>query len=82
MLYTLGLKSVYESYIDTDPNASKGIGGSVWKTRKQAQKFRDDFSLDFEVYGVEANWDTDTKLSLENAEWRDLTRNAKLIRLG
>jgi hypothetical protein len=81
MLYTLGRKIVYEPYLDSDPNASKGVGGSVWKTREQARKCRDGFSPDFEVYGVEADWDKDTKLSEEDVEWRDLTRSAKLIRL-
>ena len=92
MLYTLGRKSEYDKYLDSDPNASKGIGGSVWQDKQTIDLYlQKNAQPEFEIYGVEADWDLDTKpgstMSVgsykpSEVPWRSLTRNAKLIRLG
>ena len=83
MLYTLGRKSQYDKYIATDPNASKGIGGSVWKDRKDVEEYLKEFPQpEFNIYGVEADWLADTVLhECDDVSWNDLVRPAKLIKL-
>ena len=78
MLYTVGKRDVYEKYIATDKNARKGIGGSVWKSKSEAQKHCES---DFKVYGIEADWEKDTKLDVNGNGWHELIVNALLIKL-
>lgn len=82
MLYTIGRLEVYEKYLNEDPNASKGIGGSVWKNREMLDTYlAKNPQPDFAIYGVEADWELDTTGGPEEVPWRNLTRNAKLVRL-
>lgn len=93
MLYTLGEKSVYEAYMKSDPNASKGVGGSVWKDEASVKAYMDgnpeQVVAGFAIYGVEADWILDTApghtmhvdTERPKTPWRSLTRSAKLVRL-
>ena len=83
MLYTLGLKDRYDSYIEADPDAAKGVTGSVWKTMEDVQAhFERNKSVlgSFAIYGVEADWETDTEV-VPGESWRALTRSGKLVKL-
>jgi len=99
MIYTFGRTFTYDKYLRTAMfpeklGRSNGYpGGSVWKTREEAQAFVDSFPNghcpdwepeDFSVYGVEADWETDTYIYAgdHRAPWRSLKRNAKLIKLS
>ena len=65
LVYTLGRTSVYDPYIVSDPNAGKRKGGSVWRTREDAETYRWAYQLsDFSVYGVAAEWGVDTQPDL------------------
>lgn len=57
-------------------------GGSVWKTREEAQKCADKTGEYF-VYGIVADWDTETIKSDEpGATWHDLLVDAVIIHLA
>lgn len=79
MIYTVGNPEVYEPYIKEDENAAKGIGGSVWKSKKEADECGS--GLAYCTYGVLADWETDTKPAEEGLTWRSLIRPAKLVKL-
>jgi len=85
MLYTLGNKKVYDKYIEMDSEAAKAVGGSVWKTKKDIEKYLEKFpNPGFDVYGVKANWERDTKFDSihgTSVNWNELTKKAKLIKL-
>lgn len=78
MIYTIGKKVLYESYFESQEHPMKGVGGSVWKTEEEAQVH---CSSGYKVYGVFANWETDTKPSENGGDWHDLLINAELIKL-
>jgi hypothetical protein len=77
MIYTIGRKDIYEPYLAT-LFPRKGKGGSVWKSFRQAKKY---CIIGFKVYGVDADWKTDTCFSKYKDSFRCLKRNARLIRL-
>jgi len=79
MLYTIGKIEVYREYMNRDPEAAKGITGSVWLTFEGAKAYRDEKASTFGLYGVEADWDADTKEIGE--EFRYLTKSGKLVRV-
>ncbi len=84
MIYTVGIRINYDNYIATDPNAAKAAGGSVWKTLKEIEKYlrESNQAALYAAYGVEADWDKDTEpVATEGANWRSLTRDAKLRNL-
>ncbi len=54
MIYTIGHAKTYDKYIAEDPTASKRPGGTVWRTRKKAEKF---LVKGYKVYGILAEWD-------------------------
>lgn len=86
MIYTLGHKESYERYFEEqDVPKKKGRdqadgypGGSVWRTRAEAQRHCPE---DFRVYGVLADWETETAAT-PGIEWNDLLRDAELVRLA
>lgn len=90
MIYTIGRKSVYDLHIEHNPQAMKigrsddYPGGSVWRTPEEARQYLADENLDdlddFDVYGVEADWEKDTEPS-NGGPWHDLLRDARLVRL-
>ncbi len=56
-------------------------GGSVWKTREEAQECADK-GEGYSVYGVLADWDTETVESDDfGATWHNLLVDAKLVHL-
>jgi len=77
MLYTIGKRELYEEYILKDPNAAKGITGSVWKDFESVKTYRNNRAPLFGIYGVIADWDEDTKDI--GGEFKALTRSAKLV---
>jgi len=79
MLYTIGKPSIYEPSLDKDPDASKGISGSVWETFDQARAYRDARARFWNLYCVDANWEQDAEDIGE--DFRALTKAGKLIRL-
>lgn len=84
MIYTLGFAKQYDLYIEKDPKASKGIGGSVFRTKEEALscKHTTQNAEEFKVYGVEADWDRDTKpVGSKKISFRALVRPAKLVQL-
>jgi hypothetical protein len=80
MIYTLGRKESYDKYIKDDINAAKGVGGSVWQYKEDAEKhLNPEYPIIFEIYGVEAKWRIDTKDIGEN--WDELLIEGKLVKL-
>lgn len=83
MIYTLGHTQSYEFYFDEQSTPRKKgrtedyVGGSVWRTKEEAQKRCPE---DYSVYGVIADWDTDTTPS-KHGNWHDLLIDALLVRL-
>ncbi|MBS1722594.1 MAG: hypothetical protein JSS66_06245 [Armatimonadetes bacterium] len=83
MLYTVGRKDVYEPLFAEHPDGfDKLAGGSVWPTEAVARQYLERWGLSesFGVYGINANWTTDTCLE-EGCEYRSLTRDAKCVPL-
>jgi len=95
VIYTFGRTSAYEEAFLTQTEVKKVgqqgdyPGGSVWRTREEAQAFVDSLpnrhcpdwaAADFSVYGVEADWDTDAYVE-SGAPWRSLKRDARLVKL-
>jgi hypothetical protein len=83
MIYTIGHYRNYEKMLVDIPNLKKAIGGSVWKTHYDALRYLTLCEIqDFEIYGVEADWekDTQTDLSSDN-QWHELLVEAKIIKL-
>lgn len=93
MIYTIGHTENYERYFKeqgtpqklgkTDDYFSeeypdgKYPGGSVWKTREEAQK---GCHPDYSVYGVDADWDTQT-YNNPGESFHSLLVTANLIKL-
>lgn len=83
MIYTIGHKKMYEKYFEEIPKLKKMgktsdyEGGTVWKTLQEAKEYCPE---DYEVYGVEADWEKDTEPS-NIAEWRYLMVDAELVKL-
>jgi hypothetical protein len=92
VIYTVGHTELYERRLtDPDPATKLGRqtldgepynGGSVWRTREEAQAWLDaNPDRPWSVYGVEADWDTDTEPSLVGEPWHDLLHDSRLVRL-
>lgn len=83
MLYTIGRIDIYEPYMKSDPNASKGKTGSVWKTLESIQSYYAAHSSlkNFKIYGVDASWDDDTEV-VPGEEWRSLVRPCRLVQIS
>lgn len=93
MIYTLGVKEVYDRYISEDPmpmklgrrddwNGKPYHGGSVWKTFEDAKTYLANTceSEKFNVYGVMADLDSET-VPNESGRWNDLLVDAVLVKL-
>jgi hypothetical protein len=88
MIYTVGLKSGYDSYLSSDPNPEKlgrepGYpGGSVWRTEPEALEAAMVLP-GYAVYGVLADWALDTASVPDGEESypgeRSLLRTSKLV---
>lgn len=93
MIFTVGRTSIYEPYLRDDPTAAKlgrGIdhngnyypGGSVWRTHQAVQTYLDatDQNKEFSIYGVVADWETETEPE-PGQEWHRLLVTSKLVKL-
>lgn len=90
MIYAIGRKDIYEeglarAKIENYPFMKAGKtktypGGSVWKTRKEAQTYLDnnDKKNQYNVYGILADW-KDTVNS--GNHWNDLLIDAEIVKL-
>ena len=75
MIYTVGNTNNYMEYFKEQKQPQKAIGGSVWKTREEALRF---CKNGFSVFGVMADWDTDT-VPNKGGDWHDLLIPANLV---
>jgi hypothetical protein len=88
LIYTIGRTDAYEQAFREQVTPRKlgrttdYPGGSVWPNRRGAEEFLVAYEHDqgFSVYGVRADWDTDTAPSTDGP-WHDLLRDADLVRL-
>ena len=90
MIYTIGHKKSYERYFHeqgtpekmgrkyNDSGRCTYSGGSVWKTKEEAQKY---CHAKYSVYGVEADWEKDTEKS-ETGKWHDLLKTSPLVKIN
>jgi hypothetical protein len=82
LLYTLGRDDIYIPYMKTK-NPKKGVGGSVWKTYDAVKEYINKHHLKgYQVYGVIARWDIDTRLDPKGNGWHELLINAPLKTLN
>jgi hypothetical protein len=99
MIFTFGHRQSYDSALQTAADQRIKVnkigcnddypGGSVWRTRAEAQAYLDSLpnedypnwqAADFAVYGVLADWDADT-YQHKHESWRSLLRDAELVQL-
>jgi hypothetical protein len=88
MIYTVGSKRAYfRSLLKNGKVMKTGrkrgyAGGCVFRTREDAQRHIDELELQgykgFMVFGLLADWDTDTQTSTQHW-WRDLLKDAEVI---
>ena len=95
MIYTIGHQENYERAFQrhgegkvvkagryTKPDGTVYPGGCVWKTREEAQNYLTKFpNLSWKIYGVLADWETDTAPNEAGQPWHDLLRDARVVRL-
>lgn len=83
MIYTIGHTKNYLQYFDEQGIPQKKGktknygGGSVWKTKEEAQQH---CHFDYSVFGVDADWDKDTE-SIKGVTWHALLTDKPLIKL-
>lgn len=88
MIFTLGKTDVYDPLLRDHPDATKEgrsddyAGGSVWETFEAAQAYLDSTILgeEFSIYGVLADWETQTEPE-PGQGWHRLLVTSKLIKL-
>lgn len=77
MIFTVGREDAYESYHRRFGYVNKGVGGSVWRTAKQARRHA---PYGYAVYRVVADWTRHTAPSMEfGADWHDLLVPARIL---
>lgn len=87
MIYTIGHTESYEEYFKVRPFPMKlgkyddYPGGSVWKTYPEALAQILHKCDGYSVYGVLADWDTDTE-EIPGYCMRNLIRTSPLVRIG
>lgn len=81
MIYTVGNTKNYLRYIAEQGSIRKGIGGSVWLTRRYAEDYLELIGQPhtFSVFGVDAKW-ADAR-PIEGVKWRELTASAPIVHL-
>lgn len=87
MIYTVGLVTEYEPRLAAGPAVKHGRtdtypGGMVWRTAAEAQAYLliNDVTGARVVYGIEADWDTDT-VQEPGESYGRLVRDAAVVRL-
>ena len=81
MIYTIGHTKSYLRYFEESGKVYKKgrtpdyCGGSVWKTKEDAEKH---VKKGYSVFGVLADWDAETVPS-NNGNWNDLLVEAELV---
>ena len=91
MIYTVGNRESYSEGFrkhgrllkqGKDQRDEPYDGGGVWETESDARSFlrAQNLSETFEVYGVIADWDLDTK-QYRDEPFRRLIRNAEMVDL-
>lgn len=88
MIYTVGDKQLYARYIRQQGTVQKGVGGSVWRTLEDVEKYLLDTKQQgiFDIFGVDASWKYDT-MKLDKATYPTLPgynvllRTANIIKL-
>jgi len=82
MIYTIGHTESYLRYFAEQSTPQKKgrydgyCGGSVWQTYDEAK--RHVFNIGFSVFGVMADWETETAPS-KDGDWHDLLVDADLV---
>lgn len=89
MIYTLGHKESYEQYFKLYGKPGKKgrcpgyAGGSVWKNPLDIIVHKVDNKLDdYDIFGVDADWDKHTTANLFGNSYNDLLRDSNLIRIN
>lgn len=83
MIFTIGYTESYERYFIEQKQPRKlgrtndYVGGSVWRTFEEAKLNCPD---SYSVYGVLANWETETEPS-KDGNWNDLLITSDLVQL-
>ena len=80
MIYTVGREDIYIPLLENYPDTEKDVDGSVWQTLEEVEDYLVATSQQdrYSIYGVDADWDTDTVV-IEGSAYRSLTRKARLI---
>lgn len=83
MIYTIGNKEAYDHDLSERQVRKLGrtenfCGGSVWKTKEEARIYCRE---DQDVYGVLADWENDTALSIHGYPWHDLLIDSVIVKL-
>lgn len=96
MIYTFGRTSGYDADLSARDDVMKigrrgdYPGGSVWRTREEAQAFVDSLpnefcpkwhAKDFSVYGVLADWETGAYQGETGVPWWNLKEDSPLVKL-
>ena len=90
MIYTIGIKELYDSFFDAMKNdvqyavklgkTDSYDGGSVFKTYEDAADYKEEYNLfDYDIYGVIANWE-DTEPN-DHGLFHNLLADARLVRI-
>jgi len=79
MIFTIGRydDSIFENNPLKMGRAEDYPGGSVWKSKEEAEKHLQE---GYKVYGVMADWETETEPS-QDGDWNDLLVDAPLVKL-
>ncbi len=88
MIYTVGSKQAYlREYLKNGRVVKAGRkrgtpGGCAFRTREDAERHLDELRLqghkDYQVFGLLADWDRDTRSSADHW-WHDLLRDAEVV---
>jgi hypothetical protein len=88
MIYTVGSRKAYlREYVKNGKVLKSGrkrgyAGGCAFRTREEARRHLDELEMqgykDYDVFGLLADWDNDTRPSSEHW-WHDLLRDAEVV---
>lgn len=83
MIYTIGHRENYLKAIAIYGTILKGIGGYAFQTFEDASRRIEELKKQKEwvVWGLDANWETDTQPDEDGGWWRVLARTSHIIPL-